>query len=133
MDTPPDEDGPADLQHVLAVARTIGIHLKKLVSAMPKSNVTVCTADKVHAAVDAAQQERSAEVEFDIVSKLKFLYKGSAIVAFMKPYGVVIGGDQTCVDARAARALHPTSCARPSSNRLLPCRSPWSATQTPFP
>ena len=103
--TPPDEDGSADLQYVLAVAGTIGTHLQKYAVVITKSTVPVGTADKVRAAVDAAQQARGAAIEFDIVSNPEFLKEGSAIADFMKPDRVVIGTDNART-VELMRALH---------------------------
>ena len=89
--TPPDEDGSADLQHVLAVARTIGSHMKEYRIIVDKSTVPVGTADKVTHEVNAALVERGASVEFDVVSNPEFLKEGAAINDFMKPDRIVVG------------------------------------------
>jgi UDPglucose 6-dehydrogenase len=91
--TPPDEDGSADLRHVLAVARTIGQHMQEYKVVMTKSTVPVGTADKVKVAVAEALQLRGASVEYDTVSNPEFLKEGAAIADFMKPDRVVIGTD----------------------------------------
>ncbi len=91
--TPSDEDGSADLRHVLAVARMIGTQLKNYAIVVTKSTVPVGTADKVRAEVSAALKERSAQVEFDVVSNPEFLKEGAAIADFMRPDRVVIGTD----------------------------------------
>jgi UDPglucose 6-dehydrogenase len=91
--TPPGEDGSADLQYVLAVAKTIGENLSQYAIVMTKSTVPVGTADKVKAEVAAALKKRGAEVEFDIVSNPEFLKEGAAIADFMKPDRVVVGTD----------------------------------------
>jgi UDPglucose 6-dehydrogenase len=91
--TPPDEDGSADLRHVLAVARTIGTHLTRYGVIITKSTVPVGTADKVRSAVQATLRERGQPVEFDVVSNPEFLKEGAAIQDFMKPDRVVIGTD----------------------------------------
>ncbi len=91
--TPPDEDGSADLRHVLAVARTIGQHMQEYKVVMTKSTVPVGTADKVKVAVAEALQLRGANVEYDTVSNPEFLKEGAAIADFMKPDRVVIGTD----------------------------------------
>ena len=66
--TPPDEDGSADLQYVLAVAKTIGMHLQRTAVIVNKSTVPVGTADKVNATIAAAMAERGADVAYDVVS-----------------------------------------------------------------
>ncbi len=96
--TPPDEDGSADLRHVLAVARTIGSLANDYKVVVTKSTVPVGTADKVRAAVRAALAQRGLTLEFDTVSNPEFLKEGAAIADFMKPDRVVIGSDS----ARAA-------------------------------
>jgi UDPglucose 6-dehydrogenase len=91
--TPPDEDGSADLQYVLAVARSIGQRLKAYRVVVNKSTVPVGTADRVREAIVAVQQERGSAVEFDVVSNPEFLKEGAAIDDFMKPDRIVVGTD----------------------------------------
>jgi UDPglucose 6-dehydrogenase len=91
--TPPDEDGSADLRHVLAVARTIGEHMAEYKVVMTKSTVPVGTSDKVKATVAATLLGRGAQVDFDVVSNPEFLKEGAAIADFMKPDRVVVGTD----------------------------------------
>jgi UDPglucose 6-dehydrogenase len=91
--TPPDEDGSADLRHVLAVARTIGEHMDEYKVVMTKSTVPVGTSDKVKATVAATLVARGAQVDFDVVSNPEFLKEGAAIADFMKPDRVVVGTD----------------------------------------
>ena len=91
--TPPDEDGSADLRHVLAVARAIGEHIGEYKVVMTKSTVPVGTADKVKATIAATQLARGAQVEFDVVSNPEFLKEGAAIADFMKPDRVIVGTD----------------------------------------
>jgi len=91
--TPPDEDGSADLQYVLAVARSIGQRLKEYRVVVNKSTVPVGTADKVRETLFAAQKEWGSAVEFDVVSNPEFLKEGAAIDDFMKPDRIVVGTD----------------------------------------
>jgi UDPglucose 6-dehydrogenase len=91
--TPPDEDGSADLRHVVDVARTIGKHLQRYAIVVTKSTVPVGTADTVRAEVTAALAQRQAPIEFDVVSNPEFLKEGAAIQDFMKPDRVVVGTD----------------------------------------
>ncbi|HET8692895.1 MAG TPA: UDP-glucose/GDP-mannose dehydrogenase family protein, partial [Steroidobacteraceae bacterium] len=91
--TPPDEDGSADLRHVLAVARTVGEHMDEYKVVMTKSTVPVGTSDKVKATVAATLVARGAQVDFDVVSNPEFLKEGAAIADFMKPDRVVVGTD----------------------------------------
>ncbi len=96
--TPPDEDGSADLQYVLAVADTIGRHLSRPAVVVNKSTVPVGTADRVEAAVASALQARGAVVAFDVVSNPEFLKEGDAVKDCMRPDRIVIG-------AKSAKAL----------------------------
>ena len=89
--TPPDEDGSADLKHVLAVARTIGEHMSEYRVIIDKSTVPVGTADKVAATVRETLDNRGADLEFDVVSNPEFLKEGAAIDDFMKPDRIVVG------------------------------------------
>ena len=98
--TPPDEDGSADLQHVLAAARAIGRHMDGYRVIVNKSTVPVGTADKVRIAVAEELAARGARHEFSVVSNPEFLKEGAAVEDFMRPDRIVIGAD----DARA-RAL----------------------------
>jgi UDPglucose 6-dehydrogenase len=91
--TPPEEDGSADLRHVLAVARTIGTHMSEYKVVMTKSTVPVGTSDKVKTTVGATLLARGANVDFDVVSNPEFLKEGAAIADFMKPDRVVVGTD----------------------------------------
>jgi len=91
--TPPDEDGSADLQHVLAVAKTIGEHIGEYRIIVNKSTVPVGTADRVRAQVQEILDQRDANLEFDVVSNPEFLKEGAAIDDFMRPDRVVVGTD----------------------------------------
>jgi len=91
--TPPDEDGSADLKHVLAVARTIGEHLQEYRIVVDKSTVPVGTADKVKAEIQAQLDKRNERIEFDVVSNPEFLKEGAAIGDFMKPDRIIVGTD----------------------------------------
>ena len=91
--TPPDEDGSADLQYVLAVANSIGEHMDSPKVIVDKSTVPVGTADKVNATVQAALDNRKENIDFHIVSNPEFLKEGAAIADFMQPDRVVIGAD----------------------------------------
>src|SRR3569833_40841 len=91
--TPPDEDGSADLSHVLSVANSIGEHMNEYRVVVNKSTVPVGTADKVREAVKAALKRRGAEVEFDVVSNPEFLKEGAAIDDFLRPDRIIVGTD----------------------------------------
>ena len=103
--TPPDEDGSADLRHVLAAARNIGRHMTDYKLVVDKSTVPVGTADQVTAAIAAELAGRGLVVEFAVVSNPEFLKEGAAVDDFMRPDRIVIGAD----DERAVllmRALY---------------------------
>jgi UDPglucose 6-dehydrogenase len=91
--TPPDEDGSADLQHVVAVADSIGQHLDDYRIVVNKSTVPVGTADRVRARIQETLDKRGSAVEFDVVSNPEFLKEGAAIDDFMRPDRIVIGTD----------------------------------------
>jgi UDPglucose 6-dehydrogenase len=91
--TPPDEDGSADLKHVLAVAKAIGENMDEYRIVIDKSTVPVGTADKVKAEIDKTLAQRGKSVEFDVVSNPEFLKEGAAIGDFMKPDRIVVGTD----------------------------------------
>lgn len=91
--TPPDEDGSADLQYVLAVARSIGERLDGYRVVVNKSTVPVGTADKVREAILAVLAEKGKSIDFDVVSNPEFLKEGAAIDDFMKPDRIVVGTD----------------------------------------
>ena len=86
--TPPDEDGSADLQHVLAVARTIGEHMNGSKTVITKSTVPVGTAEKVRAEV-----AKHTKTPFHVCSNPEFLKEGAAVEDFMKPDRVILGVD----------------------------------------
>lgn len=89
--TPPDEDGSADLQYVLAAARNIGLYMQEPKVVVDKSTVPVGTADKVKAQIAATLAERGADIAFSVVSNPEFLKEGAAIEDFMKPDRIVVG------------------------------------------
>ncbi len=99
--TPPDEDGSADLQYVLEVARTFGRNIHKYTLLVTKSTVPVGTAAKVRAAVLAELEARGEHIPFGVASNPEFLKEGTAIGDFMKPDRVVVGVD----DEKAARLM----------------------------
>jgi UDPglucose 6-dehydrogenase len=91
--TPPDEDGSADLSHVLAVAKSIGENMNDYRIVVDKSTVPVGTADKVRAEIQKQLSERGDSLEFDVVSNPEFLKEGAAISDFMKPDRIIVGTD----------------------------------------
>ena len=91
--TPMGADGSADLQYVLAVAKSIGQSMQKRLVVVDKSTVPIGTADKVKATIQKELDIRKSDLEFDVVSNPEFLKEGAAIDDFMKPDRVVIGAD----------------------------------------
>ena len=89
--TPPDEDGSADLQYVLAAARGIGQRMDGYKVVVNKSTVPVGTADKVHVAIAEVLQERGLRLDYSVVSNPEFLKEGAAVEDFMKPDRIVVG------------------------------------------
>ncbi|MFL6635728.1 MAG: UDP-glucose dehydrogenase family protein, partial [Massilia sp.] len=100
--TPPDEDGSADLQYVLAAARNIGRHMDGYKVIVDKSTVPVGTADRVAAAMREELRNRGEEnMEFAVVSNPEFLKEGAAVDDFMRPDRIVIGHDDSPAGQRA--------------------------------
>ena len=91
--TPPDEDGSADLQYVLAAARNIGRLMTDYKLIVDKSTVPVGTADKVKAAVQAELDARGVTLEFSVASNPEFLKEGAAVDDFMRPDRIVVGAE----------------------------------------
>lgn len=105
--TPPDEDGSADLQYVLTVAKTIGSHLQRPAVIVDKSTVPVGTADKVRAAIAGAMAARGADVAYDVVSNPEFLKEGAAVEDCMRPDRIVIGADSPAAIEKLKRLYAP--------------------------
>jgi len=99
--TPPDEDGSADLQYVVAAARSIGKYMDGYKVIVDKSTVPVGTADKVRAAMEEELAARGLKTEFAVVSNPEFLKEGAAVEDFMRPDRIIVGAD----DARAIDAM----------------------------
>jgi len=101
--TPPGEDGSADLQYVLAVARELGRHMTSPYNVVvDKSTVPVGTAEKVRTVIANELKDRGQQIEFDVVSNPEFLKEGAAVEDFMRPDRVVVGVDS----ARASHVMH---------------------------
>ena len=91
--TPAGEDGSADLQYVVAVAKTIGQRITDYRVVINKSTVPVGTAEIVHGALEQEIKNRGIDVPFDVVSNPEFLKEGAAVNDFMKPDRIVVGTD----------------------------------------
>ncbi len=120
--TPPDEDGSADLQYVLAAARNIGRHMTDYKVVVDKSTVPVGTADRVREAIRGALAERGLEMEFAVVSNPEFLKEGAAVEDFMRPDRIIVGAD----DERAVllmRALYAPFVRNHDRLQLMDVRS----------
>lgn len=98
--TPPDEDGSADLHHVLEVAHTFGRHIKRYAVLVTKSTVPVGTAQKIEAVIREELAKRQVNIPFDVASNPEFLKEGAAIKDFMSPDRVVVG-----IESERARKL----------------------------
>lgn len=105
--TPPDEDGSADLQYVLDVARTVGRVMNKYLLVVTKSTVPVGTALKVKQAILDEQKKRGVSIDFDIASNPEFLKEGAAIKDFMRPDRVVIGVESDRAKKLMEKLYHP--------------------------
>jgi UDPglucose 6-dehydrogenase len=99
--TPPDEDGSADLQYVVAAARNIGRLMTDYKVVVDKSTVPVGTADKVRAAIGEELAARGARIDYSVVSNPEFLKEGAAVEDFMRPDRIVVGVE----DARATELM----------------------------
>lgn len=103
--TPPDENGSADLQYVLAVARTIARHMSRETIVVTKSTVPVGTSDKVATAIAEVLQERQVSIPYHVASNPEFLKEGAAVADFMKPDRIIVGTESEHVEA-AMRELY---------------------------
>jgi len=99
--TPPDEDGSADLKHVVAAARSIGRNMTESRIIVDKSTVPVGTADKVKQAIADELRVRGKDMAYSVVSNPEFLKEGAAVADFMRPDRIVIGSD----DERATQVM----------------------------
>ena len=115
--TPMGDDGSADLQFVLQVAKEIGTHMHHSLIVVDKSTVPVGTADKVRDTIQKELDKRNVDIAFDIVSNPEFLKEGDAINDFMKPDRVVIGSDNEAAQDKM-RALY-SPFFRSSMDRLI--------------
>ncbi|MCR4705608.1 MAG: UDP-glucose/GDP-mannose dehydrogenase family protein [Lachnospiraceae bacterium] len=105
--TPMGEDGSADLQYVLSVAKSIGANMDHHMYVIDKSTVPVGTAKKVRAAIQAELDKRKSNLTFDVISNPEFLKEGSAIADCMKPDRVVVGVDNEKAEATMRELYKP--------------------------
>jgi UDPglucose 6-dehydrogenase len=120
--TPPEEDGSADLQHVLSAARSIGSYMTDYKVVVDKSTVPVGTADKVRMTIRKELERRGLMVEFAVVSNPEFLKEGAAVDDFMRPDRIIVGAD----DERAVllmRALYAPFTRSHDRLQLMDVRS----------
>jgi UDPglucose 6-dehydrogenase len=96
--TPPDEDGSADLHHVLNVARDIGKYMEGYIVIVTKSTVPIGTAEKIRKVVKEELDKRNVDIKFDVASNPEFLKEGAAVSDFLKPDRIVIGVDSEKVE-----------------------------------
>ncbi|MDB4373293.1 UDP-glucose/GDP-mannose dehydrogenase family protein [bacterium] len=114
--TPMGDDGSADLQYVLAVAKSIGQSMQKRLIVVDKSTVPIGTADKVKATIQKELDTRNSHLEFDVVSNPEFLKEGAALEDFMKPDRIVIGTDSDYATEKMRQLYHPFCMSR---NRFI--------------
>ncbi len=105
--TPPDEDGSADLQYVLAVAAEVGRNMKDYVLIVTKSTVPVGTAEKVRKAIQDELDKRGVDLPFDVSSNPEFLKEGDAVNDFLKPDRIVVGTDSERAEKIFTRLYKP--------------------------
>ena len=110
--TPMGDDGSADLQYVLAVAKSIGQFMHQRLIIVDKSTVPIGTADKVKATIQKELDNRNISIEFDVVSNPEFLKEGAAIADFMKPDRVVVGVDSDYAEDKMRQLYHPFCMSR---------------------
>ena len=105
--TPPDEDGSADLQYVIGVARDIGRYMNGYLLVVTKSTVPVGTAGKVRAAIEEELTTRGEKIGFDVASNPEFLKEGAAVDDFLKPDRIVIGLESQRAEELMQRLYKP--------------------------
>jgi UDPglucose 6-dehydrogenase len=107
--TPPGEDGSADLQYVLQVAKEIGQHINEYAVIVGKSTVPVGTADRVKKTIQTQLDNRGLAIEFDVVSNPEFLKEGAAVNDFLKPDRIIVGTDSDRAEKIMKRLYAPFS------------------------
>jgi UDPglucose 6-dehydrogenase len=107
--TPPGDDGSADLQSVLQVAKQLGQHIREYSVIVDKSTVPVGTADRVRTVIEKELEKRGLDIEFDVVSNPEFLKEGAAINDFLKPDRIVVGANSKRAEKIMKRLYAPFS------------------------
>ena len=105
--TPPDEDGSADLKHVISVARDCGKYIDNYTLVVTKSTVPVGTSLKVKKAINEELSKRNIQVDFDVASNPEFLKEGAAINDFLKPDRIVLGTESVKAETLLSSLYHP--------------------------
>jgi UDPglucose 6-dehydrogenase len=105
--TPPGEDGSADLQYVLAVAKEIGENISDYLVVATKSTVPVTTGEKVYETIQASLLKREVNIPFSVASNPEFLKEGAAIEDFLKPDRIVIGVEDDRAESIMKRLYKP--------------------------
>jgi UDPglucose 6-dehydrogenase len=105
--TPPDEDGSADLSHVLSVAKEVGANINNYILVVTKSTVPVGTAAKVKKTIQDELAKRNKQIEFDVASNPEFLKEGAAVEDFLKPDRIVIGTESKKAEETMQRLYKP--------------------------
>ncbi len=126
--TPPDEDGSADMRHVIAAAREIGRRMQEPKIVVDKSTVPVGTADRVQATIAAELAARAVAIPFSVASNPEFLKEGAAVDDFMRPDRVVIGA----TDPEAISALRQLYAPFMRNHERLLVMDPRSAELTKY-
>ena len=115
--TPMGDDGSADLQYVLSVAKSIGQLMQERLIVVDKSTVPIGTADKVKSTIQKELDSRSSGLQFDIVSNPEFLKEGVAVADFMKPDRVIVGSDSEYAINKMKQLYQPFCMSR---DRFIP-------------
>jgi UDPglucose 6-dehydrogenase len=114
--TPMGDDGSADLQYVLNVAKSIGQNMSHHIVVVDKSTVPIGTADKVRQTIQVELDKKDSKLTFDVVSNPEFLKEGAAIKDFMQPDRVVVGSNNEVSTELMKRLYAPFTV---SSNRFI--------------
>lgn len=110
--TPMGDDGSADLQYVIEVAKSIGKLMQKRLIVVDKSTVPIGTADKVKSTIQKELDFRGSDLKFDVVSNPEFLKEGAAIDDFMKPDRVVVGVNSEYAKEKMKQLYNPFCMSR---------------------